>query len=76
VASSDPTARLKPPGTRFDYSFYEFAMHRHESIETTQICLHADMAMKEKALARTTDLKTTPKRYRPNDRLLAYLESL
>ena len=48
----------------------------HESIETTQIYLHADMAMKEKALARTTNLKTTPKRYRPNDRLLAYLESL
>jgi len=48
----------------------------HESIETTQIYLHADMAIKEKALARTTDLKTTPKRYRPDDRLLAYLESL
>ena len=48
----------------------------HESIETTQIYLHADMAMKEKALARTTNLKTTPKRYRPTDRLLAYLERL
>jgi integrase len=48
----------------------------HESIETTQTYLHADMAMKEKALARTTNLNTTPKRYRPNDRLLAYLESL
>jgi site-specific recombinase XerD len=48
----------------------------HESIETTQTYLHADMALKEKALARTTNLNTTPKRYRPNDRLLAYLESL
>ena len=48
----------------------------HESIETTQTYLHADMAVKEKALARTTNLNTTPKRYRPNDRLLAYLESL
>ena len=48
----------------------------HDSIETTQIYLHADMAMKEKALARTTNLNTTPKRYRPKDRLLAYLESL
>jgi len=27
VASSEPTAQLKPPGTRFDRSFYEFAMH-------------------------------------------------
>ena len=42
----------------------------------TQTYLHADMALKEKALARTTNLNTTPKRYRPNDRLLAYLESL
>ena len=48
----------------------------HESIETTQMYLHADMAMKEKELARTTDTKTPPKRYRPNDRLLAFLESL
>ena len=48
----------------------------HESIETTQIYLHGDMAMKEKALARTTDTKTPSKRYRPNDRLLAFLESL
>ena len=48
----------------------------HESIETTQTYLHADMALKEKALARTTNLNTKPKRYRPNDRLLAYLESL
>jgi site-specific recombinase XerD len=48
----------------------------HESIETTQMYLHADMALKEKALARTTKSKTTPKRYRPPDRLLAFLESL
>jgi hypothetical protein len=27
VASSEPTAQLKLPGTRFDCSFYEFAMH-------------------------------------------------
>ena len=48
----------------------------HESIETTQIYLHADMAMKEKALARTDNVTTPRKRYRPNDRLLAFLESL
>lgn len=48
----------------------------HESIETTQIYLHADMAMKEKALARATKSKVVPKRYRPTDRLLAFLESL
>ena len=47
----------------------------HESIETTQIYLHADMAMKEKALARTTKTNVVPKRYHPTDRLIAFLES-
>jgi site-specific recombinase XerD len=48
----------------------------HESIQTTQIYLHADMAMKEKALACATQTKVVPKRYHPTDRLLAFLESL
>jgi integrase/recombinase XerD len=48
----------------------------HESIQTTQIYLHADMAIKEKALARATKSKVAFKRYRPMDRLLAFLESL
>jgi integrase len=48
----------------------------HESIETTQTYLHADMAMKEKALARAAPDNVPPRRYRPNDRLLAFLETL
>jgi integrase/recombinase XerD len=48
----------------------------HESIQTTQIYLHADMAMKEKALARATKSNVAFQRYRPTDRLLAFLESL
>ena len=48
----------------------------HESIQSTQMYLHADMAMKEKALARTTKTNVIPKRYRPTDRLLAFLEGL
>jgi len=48
----------------------------HESIQTTQIYLHADLALKEQALARTTPPNTTPGRYRPPDPLLAYLENL
>lgn len=48
----------------------------HESIETTQIYLHADLALKEKALARTTPSRLTPRRYRPDDKLLAFLEGL
>ena len=37
----------------------------HEQAETTQIYLHADLALKEKALARTTPANTKPGRYRP-----------
>lgn len=48
----------------------------HEGIETTQIYLHADLAIKERALARTAPTGTTPGRYRPPDSLLAFLESL
>jgi integrase/recombinase XerD len=48
----------------------------HESVEATQIYLHADMKIKERALARTTPPDTPPGRYRPPDRLLAFLEAL
>ncbi len=48
----------------------------HEQIQTTQIYLHADLALKEKALARTTPPNTKPGRYQPPDRLLAFLEAL
>lgn len=48
----------------------------HESVETTQMYLHADMRLKEKALSRTTPLGIKRGRYRPDDKLLAFLESL
>jgi integrase/recombinase XerD len=48
----------------------------HEQIETTQIYLHADLAIKERALARTNPPNATPGRYRPSDKLLAFLEAL
>ena len=48
----------------------------HESVETTQIYVHADLRLKEKALARVTALDTNPGRYRPDDELLAFLEAL
>ena len=48
----------------------------HESSETTQIYLHADLTFKERAIARTTPTGTPTGRYRPNDRLLAFLEGL
>ncbi len=49
----------------------------HEDLDTTvRIYLHADMSIKERALARTTPPHTSPGRYRPPDRLLAFLEAL
>jgi integrase/recombinase XerD len=48
----------------------------HESAETTQMYLDADLSMKEKALALTAPLRFGPSRYKPNDRLLAFLEGL
>jgi integrase/recombinase XerD len=48
----------------------------HESVETTQMYLHADMRLKEQALSRTRPLGTRPGRFRPGDKLLAFLESL
>jgi site-specific recombinase XerD len=48
----------------------------HESVETTQVYIHADLRLKEKALARVAAPDTPPGRYRPDDALLAFLESL
>lgn len=48
----------------------------HESVETTQIYIHADMRMKEKALARVAAPATPSGRFRPDDQLLAFLERL
>jgi len=49
----------------------------HESIETTQTYLHAHLALKEAALARLTPYERgKPTRFRPNDRLLAFLDAL
>jgi integrase/recombinase XerD len=48
----------------------------HESAETTQIYLDADLSMKERALAKTAPLRFGPSRYKPSDRLLAFLSGL
>ncbi len=48
----------------------------HESAETTQIYLHADMQLKERALGHASGHGVAPTRFRPKDRLLAFLESL
>lgn len=48
----------------------------HESIETTQIYLDANLALKQRVLNAVTPLNGKPGRYRPDDKLLAFLRSL
>lgn len=48
----------------------------HESIETTQIYLDANLELKEKMLAKTTPPGGKPGLFRPDDKLLAFLKSL
>jgi len=48
----------------------------HESPTTTHIYLEVDMAMKEEALSRLQPVDVSSSRYRPPDRLLAFLQSL
>ena len=48
----------------------------HESPETTSIYLHADMQLKERALAAKTTKKVSIPRYRPSDRIMDFLKRL
>jgi len=48
----------------------------HESIETTQVYLHADMRLKERALAHADPSGVTPPRFRPSDSLMTFLQGL
>ena len=48
----------------------------HESLDSTQIYLDANLALKEEILAKTNPLPGKPGRYRPDDRLLDFLKAL
>lgn len=48
----------------------------HERVDTTKIYLHADLALKERALARTKPPGTKAGRYQPPDPTLAFLQTL
>jgi integrase len=48
----------------------------HVSVDTTQIYLHADLNLKEQALARTRPQNACTGRYHPPDSLIAWLEAL
>lgn len=48
----------------------------HADVRSTQAYLHADLTIKERALALTTPASVKPGRYRPPDAVLAFLDSL
>jgi site-specific recombinase XerD len=48
----------------------------HAGVRSTDAYVHADMTIKEKALALTTPATARPGRYQPPDKMLAFLESL
>ena len=48
----------------------------HASDQITQVYLHADLTIKQRAIDRTTPPGTKAGRYRPADPLLAFLENL
>ena len=48
----------------------------HASLHSTNVYVHADMTMKERASLRTTPPNTKPGRFKPSDRLLAFLDEL
>jgi len=48
----------------------------HESVETTQIYLDANLAIKEEILSKTAPINAKAGRYRPDDNLLAFLKGL
>jgi hypothetical protein len=48
----------------------------HASMDTTPMELHASRALTQQALAKTTPVNGQPGRYRPDDKLLAFLKRL
>jgi len=48
----------------------------HANLRSVERYIHADMGIKERALARTTPIGSSSRRYRPPDRLMAFLEAL
>ena len=49
----------------------------HESLETTHVYVEADLATKERALDKLAPMPPgRPVRYRPDDKLLAFLAAL
>jgi hypothetical protein len=65
-----------PTSFRSGIDITVIALKRHEDPASTQAYLHADMTIKEQALARVQPRGTQPGRYRAPDSLLTFLDTL
>ena len=70
AARKRPEFTVREPGPR------RTAHPVHENIATTQVYIHADLALKERAIARTAPQDTPPGRYQPPDAVLVFLDGL
>jgi integrase len=76
TSSVDPgSAAMRLLNARVDTTVIALWMG-HENVTTTQIYIHADLALKEKAIAQTAPQDTPPGRYQPPDAVLAFLDGL
>ena len=82
---AQPTGEMADSGGAFcpwpagaDSAFLRLRLTKgfFSEVQTTQMCLHADMRLKEKALLPTTPLGVKAARFRPDDKLLTFLEGL
>ncbi len=47
----------------------------HESMKSTEVYLHSNTTIKQEAIDKVAPIDTPPGRYKPTDKLLAFLES-
>lgn len=75
--SPRPEAQLRdvPAASRVDSTVIALWLG-HADVRSTQPYIHADMTIKERALALVAPASVKPGRYTPGDDLLTYLDSL
>lgn len=54
----------------------DLPMAWHEAVETTSVYLHADLRLKQAAMAKTSPTQEPPERFCLDDHVLAFLDSL
>jgi hypothetical protein len=76
VPPAEPVPREATPIAELLRGYERYLWLGHESIETTQVYLDADLASREAAVSRLEPVQNGYRRYRPTDDLLAFLSGL